>query len=503
VLILRVSVSRPPLLAIATGASLVAARAWAGAQDTPAAPAPQADGDVTAALIGPPRPGGLTADEVGRRAASTSPEVRARAEESAAALESVAQTRAGYIPRLAGSSRYTRLSRYETESLGNLVTTPPNTAAGVIPPNTPLISAPFVFPQVVDQYANQVSLQVPVSDYFLRLPALTAAARGNARAAALMEEASRLRVATNARIAFYDWARARMQTDVAERAVEQARLHLKDVVAVHETGAASKADVLLVEAQMASAELALTRASSGEAFLARRLRILMHDREARAYEVGEDLRDAPEAAAITSARATPPEALLQTALARRLEPRALDENAEATRAQARAALSLGLPRLDAVANGAYSRPNLRLSPLVEEFRATWDVGVQLSWTPTDIFSTQASRRGTLARARAIEAERADLVDGIETEIAQALQALAQAEVAMRTSARGLAAAEESYRVRRLLFQNGRATSVELTDAETELSRARLEVIAARIDRRVGEARLVHALGLDVGGGMSP
>ena len=50
-------------------------------------------------------------------------------------------------------------------------------------------------------------------------------------------------------------------------------------------------------------------------------------------------------------------------------------------------------------------------------------------------------------------------------------------MAIASASRGLAAAEESYRVRRALFQNGRATSVELTDAETERSRAQLEAIA--------------------------
>ena len=51
-------------------------------------------------------------------------------------------------------------------------------------------------------------------------------------------------------------------------------------------------------------------------------------------------------------------------------------------------------------------------------------------------------------------------------------------------------------MRRALFQNGRATSVELTDAETELTRARLDRVAARIDARVAEVQLRHALGED-------
>ena len=73
----------------------------------------------------------------------------------------------------------------------------------------------------------------------------------------------------------------------------------------------------------------------------------------------------------------------------------------------------------------------------------------------------------------------------------------EAEVAIESTARGLAAAEESYRVRRSLFQNGRATSVELTDAETDLTRARLEAINARVDLRIAHVRIEHALGRDV------
>ena len=61
-------------------------------------------------------------------------------------------------------------------------------------------------------------------------------------------------------------------------------------------------------------------------------------------------------------------------------------------------------------------------------------------------------------------------------------------------ARGLAAAQESYRARRLLYQNGRATTVELLDAETDLTRARLDALGARIDERVASVRLAYALG---------
>jgi len=58
----------------------------------------------------------------------------------------------------------------------------------------------------------------------------------------------------------------------------------------------------------------------------------------------------------------------------------------------------------------------------------------------------------------------------------------------------LAAAEEGHRVCTKLFAIGLATTLEVAEAETQLERARLGVVDARIERRIGEARLAYALG---------
>jgi outer membrane protein len=470
----------PRALRAAAVSLILATPAWA--QEPPAESAP---------LIGPPAAGGLTADEVARRAVETSREVRARVEERAAADATVTQAQAGYVPRLSGVARYTRLSELETPVLGNIVVSPSGTT-GPVTPGTPLVSVPLTFPLLVDQYLAQASLQVPLSDYLWRLPKLASATKGNARSAALLEEAARLRTAADARVAYYSWARARLQSVVAARAVAQARAHLKDVNAASATGTASKADVLRVESQVASAELLLTRAEAATRVLEARLRTIMHDDSGRPYELGEDLR------VITGGMPAQGEReQVAAALGKRLEPRALSETAGAVRAQASAARAAGMPRLDAVASATYANPNGRIFPQKDEFRGTWDATVQLSWAPTDLFGTEAAHDSAAARARQIEAERAAVADGITLEVAQSRAELAQAEAALHTSDRGLAAAEESYRVRRALFQAGRSTSVELTDAETERSRAQLESISARIDHRIAQVRLAHAAGEDV------
>ena len=58
------------------------------------------------------------------------------------------------------------------------------------------------------------------------------------------------------------------------------------------------------------------------------------------------------------------------------------------------------------------------------------------------------------------------------------------------------ALEEAYRVRKELFLNERATSTELTDAETALTQARLNAVSARIEQEIAAARYARATGED-------
>ena len=153
-----------------------------------------------------------------------------------------------------------------------------------------------------------------------------------------------------------------------------------------------------------------------------------------------------------------------------------------------------LPRFDLFANAAYANPNSRVFPQTEEFTGTWEAGAQLAWTLSDVPGASASTRATEARAEALRAERRALADQIQSEVFSAHRSLLQELGTVKTSARRLAAADESYRVRRLLFQTGKATSVELLDAEVELTRARLEALYARVDARVALVRLNYALG---------
>jgi outer membrane protein TolC len=446
---------------------------------------PAATAASPAPLIGPASLGGLTADQVAARAVQTSPGLRGDIEETVAKRYAVRQARAGFVPRLSGALSYARTSRQDNPVLGNLVVASPEVAPGTVPDPAQTAAVPVAF--------RTATLDVPLSDYVLRLPQLQAAAQRDAHAAELLLGANRLKEARDARIAYYDWVKASLQHRVAERSLGRARTHLGDAQTAHALGSASQADVLAVEAQVANAEHLLARALAATQIQSRRLALLMHDPAPVSYQIGEDLElpigasPAPQSEGL----------LLQRALQRRLEPQVLTENADAQRKRAVATLATELPRLDASGSIDYARPNSRVMPPVDAFRGSWQLGVRLSWAPTDIAGNDAGRQALLARARQLDAQRDELNDAIALEVRTTLALLHESEVRLGTSQRALAAASEAYRVRRELFINGRATSTELTDADTDWSEAQLEAVSACVDLRVARVKLRHALGEDV------
>ncbi len=124
------------------------------------------------------------------------------------------------------------------------------------------------------------------------------------------------------------------------------------------------------------------------------------------------------------------------------------------------------------------------------------MSAQLTWSPNDALLAGPSAAEPEARVAQAEAQKKALLDGITMEVSQAWQALRESEAALVSGKRQVASAEEAYRVSRELFNAGRGTATLLTDAETELTRSRLELLNANVDARVARVRLDHALGRD-------
>lgn len=412
------------------------------------------------------QPGGLTSDQVAERAVASDHGLQAKSFAHGAAQAEVSRAAAGFIPKVSGTARYTRLS-----SIDQLI------------------------PSYNNGYVFRVDAVVPVSDYALKTYRKMRFARLSERAAAKDESAERLQVAAQARVSYYNWVRAQAQRFVAEQRLRQVQEQLSDAEARYGAGSVILADVLQTKSQLKSAELDFEKTQNQVIYTSEQLRIAMHDPSEAKYRIGESFEaDLSKGLQVYWQISLPD--LRAEALAKRLELQSFEERVRAQNETVWVERSELFPKLEAFANASDARPNDRYFPPIDAFRNSWYAGGQVTWTVSDIPGALAAGRSARLKQRQFEAERAALADAVHLEVTQAWVALEEAKLAIQTTAQGLTAAEEAYRVRRDAFRVNKSTTTELTESLTRLTVARLEAINALVDLRIADVRLRHAVGRD-------
>jgi outer membrane protein TolC len=448
----------------------------AAAQPAPAAaPAPDDMAEFDHELDTLFARGGLTGDQAASRAAGASPTVRRRIAEVDAAVAQVEAAEVTRVPVLSGKGSYTRLSHV-------------NSVLSVPGPTGPIS---FALTSLVNAYLAEAQLVVPLSDYVLRYPRLIDTARLGAEVAKIDRRSSELSAGQDARLAYYEWVRARLQVLIARRQLIQVQKTLDQVRALAEAQRLSKADLMRVESQEAEAEQVVAQLDYVSRLREEQLRLLIGAPSSEPLAIGEDIR-----ADVAAPGAAQLDDLMSTAKRQRLEFKAIDTGIQAKDSQRAAEQANRLPRLSAFGVADYADPNQRVFPQQDQFKLTWSVGAQVTWTLNDTLVSRTTDHRLRAEANELRADRENLEHGTRIEVLSAQQAVALAQSALTTTQKGLAAAEEGYRVRKELLNAERATAVELVDAETDLTRARIAALNARVDLRVARAQLDHALGND-------
>lgn len=460
-------------------------------------PPPTVSVDLEAVLHGDGR--GMTADRAAELAIDTAPGVEraeaARRQASAGALRALN----GFIPQLTLSARYTRLSEIQNGSVGGgsdafdpeLIDA---ITAGVDDPDARFLWQQTLgaltqpFPILLNHFAFQVSLTVPLSDMLLQVLPAYESAQAREEAAELQVAAQRREVGLSAREAFYQYARARASLAVAQSSLEQAETRHRQVQAFVEAGTSARVDELRIRAQVAAARVAVVRADAGVRLAAAGLRTLLHLENDAEVAVGEDLL-APMPAVEGDV-----EALVSQALSQRDDVRAIRRLIEAAGRAADAAEGSRYPHLLLQGNVDVSNPNQRIFPQTEEFRESWDVSAVLQWSPSDVVAGEAQAEEARAQRDQARADLRQLRDGIRLTVIEAATNYLATSEALSAARLGVEAADESYRVTMERYNAGAATVSETIDASGEQIRAQLDLLNAAIDARISHARLQRAIG---------
>jgi outer membrane protein TolC len=416
--------------------------------------------------------GGLTADDAGRRAAETSVQAAVEREKVAGAKNDRSRVIWDNLPTLNLGARYTRLSKVPGLDFN---------IQGVPPLESPQ-----------NNYSLSASVSVPFTEYLLRMVTALRGAGDNVAAAQLTEQVSRNGADVSAKLAYYDWVRARLGRVLAEQALDQAKAQLRRVEALHAAGRAAEADLLQARAFQADAELALTAADTQQAILEQRLRTLVHAPSEERWSVGENvLAPFPGSEEPRSL-----EELYREAESQRLEFQALERGERALDRLHTIERTRALPRLEGFGNFTYANPNQRIFPQQDKWDDTWEVGLSLTWSSADLGHSVTTAESVRVQRDELRHQRTQALENLRLEVAGAYRALAQARSSIVTAEQGERAAVAALEARARLEEQGLATALELMQAQTAQAQARLNLLNAHIALRVARVQLDHALGRD-------
>ena len=472
---------------------------------------PEFDNPIVAALQ--PVPGGLTSTQVAQRSVETSPMLAAKQAEVEVAEAQLDQTLYQFIPRMEGSATYVRMSQarlnFALPDQGGFLVGAQNEGiltfgpCGDIPlincitdsEGQPVAAVPLEFDLGVSDpplnaYTLQAQLGVPISDYIARLPVAKKAGKAQIRAAEYAAKAENLTTQRDARSAYYDWIRAIASKVALQESLERTAARLLDAEAAFEAGIASKADVMRLDAAVATLTAASIRADNFQRLSEQSLAVQMGEEGFPDYQIGENLF-APTA---PLPNADDLQALIRESLEQRYEMKAFAATTESLEYGIKTTRAGYYPRLDGFAEATYANPNQRFFPLEPVFNGSWSAGLSLSFVINDALNTSVQIKELEANQRALEAQRVALERGLTLEVAFAFAERQSVLAELEYIERATESAIEGYRVAVDLYQVGNATTTDILDAEYERVSATLSNINAKIDLRIADIKLQYAAG---------
>lgn len=474
----RIRSALPALyLSLALGAQNAQAQA-------PSAPAEAAPSSPSQALESPPAPGteqarlslvesaleptsgGLTANEIVKRALESSPQLMTATIQADKAALNQKRAKLAFAPRIDLTARYTHLSRV----------------------NQPILIPGRQIPQVLDQYSLVTSGSLPLTEWFLTVLPTYKGAKRMSEVAEQQRLAVALQVSFDARVAFYELLLLRGALVLAEDSVQRLEVNVRDLSALTRAGVATQTDLLQAEAALANAQTELTERKGLVEVASVHLSQVVGEELDPARGVGEPLVG-------FDVGPTPglPD-VLAAARGNRPELNALRILANAREEFAKAKRGARWPQVRGFGNVYTANPPPRRFLQEKSFGTAWDLGVSLAWSPNDAVyaHTQASDAEVdiaLARQDLLVAE-----DGVTMEVTSAVTNHRTAREAVGASIKLAEAARRRFEDQRALMNAGAATPKEVLEAETELRQAELAWISAFIHVREAEAALLKAQG---------
>lgn len=304
--------------------------------------------------------------------------------------------------------------------------------------------------------------------------------------AALKLRLARLDLVLGVKTAYFEYLNATKFLEVARQSVELLKAHLKTSQDFYDVGLVPVSDVLKTKVELAQAQQDLVSAQNAVQVKRAQLNTLIGAPLDRLYKVEDILAYRPLGLAYAKAALA--------ARAERPELKAVDVQIAQAGESIRAAKSDYYPQINL--SGSYistsDRPELGDSLYYDP--SGWQVATTLEWSFWEWGRTNYRVGQRRAAQRKLKAARKEAEDQVDLQVKQAYLFLRESEKNIGTAKASIAFASENYRITRESFKAQLTTNTEVLDAQTQLTRARINYYSALTVYNVAWARLERAMG---------
>ncbi len=288
--------------------------------------------------------------------------------------------------------------------------------------------------------------------------------------------------------AYYNLLKTKKFEKVAEQSLNDRRSHLKDAKAYFKAGLIPKNDLLQSEVELAGAEIELIRATNLTIMAKSRLNTLLRRPVESRIEVEDILKFEPSKISWEES----------VELAKENRPELKQSEIGIEQAEKNIILSRApyLPALSVSANYLKQGddPFVRDYPILGAASEVKTVMATLEWR----FWAWGQSKNELAVAkhnvRKAQESQAELFDSIILQVREAFLDIKEFEFNIGVAEKAIEQAEEDFRINQSRYQAQLSTTTEVLDAQTRLSRARIEYFNALYNYRIALMQLAWATG---------
>jgi len=287
--------------------------------------------------------------------------------------------------------------------------------------------------------------------------------------------------------AYYNLLLSQHLVDISTDAVRASKVHLDDVEKKHDGGVASDFDVLRAQVELSNFEADLIRSKNAINIARANLIKTMGISQDSDFVLSDEFAYAPIQVSMEHA--------VETAFTNRPDLYSREYQIRQQREQLKIARSRYLPNASAYFTNSWSSPSpTNFGSSSSEWGRIWQAGVQGALPIFDGFQ----REGNIIQQKArLKQAQIGLVDAEETavfELTQAILSMENAEEFVQSQRLNLTRATEGLRLAQVGYEQGVNTQVEVIDAQSALTTARVNYYQAIYSHVVARLAVQRAMG---------